>query len=136
MFMNSIPSYISRFLVFILIMTATSIQSREVWTKIATSMDDQSVFYVDDRSIVRSGDVVSVLELVNSKSNSRPVSLRVSRQYDCKFKRLKTLSGELYEGYFASGRPISHLESSPTQWKLIPEGTTADYVLKTLCRTE
>ncbi len=133
MFVNSILSTAIVTLVMSCLIPSSAIASSE-WVGIASSEDDLMSFYVLKKSIKKSGNLVEVIEVVNTTRKNDPISLRVKQEYNCSDKKLRTMGGSLHSGHYGNGALISRLSPTPSDWKSFPVGSTASYIAEFICK--
>jgi len=91
--------------------------------------------FVDPQTIKVSGDTRNVLALVayNEPLSNGARSIQGAMEYDCRDKRLRTLTFTQYAEPLARGRVVSDSQS-PSEWGPVAPGTFAADALEFVCR--
>lgn len=122
------------FAVILLTFLVKSTLASEDWVKVATSEDDLIIFYISEKSVQKSGEIIRVEEVINTTQKDAPISMKVTQEYDCGGEKLRTLSGSLHSGHFGSGSVLSKLTNTSNGWRSIPSGSSASYIREFLCK--
>ncbi len=91
--------------------------------------------FLDPQTIKVSGDTRNVLALVayNEPLENGARSIQGAMEYDCRGKRLRTLTFTHYAEPLARGRVVSDSQS-PSEWNPVAPGTFAADALDFVCR--
>ncbi len=124
-----------KYILFFLLISFGNIASAE-WVEVASSHDDNSIFYVSSGSIKRNHDGNFVAwEIVNysKKTPQGYLSAKVQQEYNCKSKKVRMLFASTHTELFGKGRTLSITENSPSPWRVIPEGSVVTYTRDYIC---
>lgn len=91
--------------------------------------------FVDPETIKVSGETRNVLALVayNEPLENGARSIQGAMEYDCRGKRLRTLTFTHYAEPLARGRVVSDSQT-PSEWSPVAPGTFASDALDFVCR--
>ena len=106
------------------------------WVKVASTHDDDAIFYVSSESIKRTGTYTrSAWEVVNHPNNSRKgyLSAKVQQEYDCKSNKVRLLSASAHSELFGKGVTIATAQERPLPWQEMPKGSVATFARDYIC---
>lgn len=106
------------------------------WIKVASTHDDDAIFYVSSESIKRTGTHTrSAWEVVNHPNNSRKgyLSAKVQQEYDCKSNKVRLLSASAHSELFGKGVTITTAQEKPLPWHEMPRGSVATFARDYIC---
>jgi hypothetical protein len=128
--MNLTTKYLLLFLI-----ALSNQASANGWEKVATSENDDAIFYIAPNSIKRVGSHRVVWEVINHHEGGqdRFKSVKVEQEYDCKSLRARILYGTAHSEHFAKGNTLLVLPATPTSWKIFDKGSVADIVRNRVC---
>lgn len=125
-------------LLFVILLTISSIIHAQSWTSVVKS-DDLDEHFFDMTTIQRKGNFIRVWEKANYKtpvivnSSRSSYSARFFSEYDCDEKRVRRLSTHGYTGKDLSGELI-YQNSLTTEWQYVAPGTIASEKLNLICK--
>lgn len=91
-------------------------------------------FYYDDKSIVSSGNTVSVWEMLNySFPLNGVLSNRAHKEYDCASQQFRSIEGEFYSEPYLKGKTVSSNTDPDDPWRPIVEGTRNQELMQIVC---
>ena len=95
---------------------------------------DEGVYYLDPATISKDGRLRRISELINLTARDRDggLSRRYLKEYDCKQKRLRLLSGSTNSGPMATGKALFSV-NNPGKWNDVPSDTIAETIFKFAC---
>lgn len=105
------------------------------WLKVATTIDNNSAFYVDSDSIRINGNLRTAWELVNESNptNQGYKSIKANQEYNCKSNQLRMLYASTHSEMNGKGKTIKVTEGLPSPWQTLPEGSVAAYTRDYIC---
>lgn len=106
------------------------------WLHIASTLNDDAVFYISTESIKMTGkNTRSVWEVVNHLNDSRKgyLSAKVHQEYDCKSNKVRMLSASSHSELFGKGVTITTAQEKPLPWQEMPKGSVANFVRDYVC---
>lgn len=106
------------------------------WTHVASTLNDDAIFYVLDESVEITGkDTRIALEIVNHPYNTRQgyKSIMARQEYDCKSKRVRTMYVSAHSELFGKGKTLKIAEGLPLPWQVMPEGSVATHTRDYIC---
>lgn len=106
------------------------------WIHIASTMEDDAIFYVSSESIVKTGKFKkSAWEVVNHPNKTRQgyLSVKVQQEYDCKSNKVRTLYASAHSELFGKGITVKIAEDTPLPWQEMPNGSVATFVRNYIC---
>lgn len=112
------------------LLIASNVTAAE-WIHIGHNADGEATF-VDGRSVVKKGSIVTVNVLVNHGSESNYGSSRMATSFDCKERRLQILSIETYKQTDAKGGLIESINPG-LGWGVIRPKTIGEKQWKFAC---
>ena len=120
-----------RIVLAVLLILVTAPASAE-WVKMGEP--DEGVYYLDPATISKDRNLRRVSELIdlNARDRDGGLSRRYLKEYDCKEKRLRLLSGSTLSGPLAAGKPLFSV-SNPGKWNDVASGSIAEAILKFVC---
>ena len=101
-------------LMMLLVIVSSSVMAE--WISVVTPVDDKLTTYADPSTISKSGNRVKMWSMVDFKEAEELKggvyikSVKRQIEYDCKDKKKRLLSGELFSGNMGSGEIISTSE--------------------------
>ena len=114
-----------------------SSHSSAEWVRVASTINDDAVFYVSTESIKKTGENTrSVWEVVNHPNQSRQgySSAKVQQEYDCKSNKVRTLFASAHSELFAKGITVTIAQKVPLPWQQMPEGSVATFARDYICK--
>jgi hypothetical protein len=117
-------------------LTVLSTTSIAEWVKVASTLDDDAIFYVSTESIKITGkNTKSVWEVVNHPNYSRQgyLSVKVQQEYDCNSNKVRTLLASAHSELFGKGKTITIAQKVPLPWQVMPEGSVATFARDYIC---
>jgi len=118
---------------------AAAVASAE-WEQTGTSLKGESAFYVARSTIRRSGDLVTLWEMIDNKAatmiDGKPAfSVRHMMEYDCKGSRRRMLAATAYAGHLGKGTVVgSENFPPPYPWHAVGvDDGCARHSLKLAC---
>ena len=105
------------------------------WVKVAES-DGGTIFYIDDETIRKFGNMRLVWEIQNlpARNKAGALSNRSRSEYDCTNERYRMLSFSLHSGLMASGQNLMSIPVNLSEpWRDVPPDTSAETILKYVC---
>lgn len=105
------------------------------WEKVATSENDDAIFYIAPNSIKKIGFHRIVWEVVNHQESAQNKfkSVKIEQEYDCKSQKARILYGTVHTEHFAKGNILLVLPATPTPWKIFLKDSVADIVKNRVC---
>ena len=117
-------------------LAALSFHSSAEWVKVASTFNDDAVFYISSESIKRTGSHTrSAWEVVNHPNHSRKgyLSAKVQQEYDCKSNKVRMLSASSHSELFGKGKTLTVAEKVPLPWQTLPEDSVATLTRDYIC---
>lgn len=114
-----------------------SSHSSAEWVRVASTINDDAIFYVSTESIKKTGENTrSVWEVVNHPNQSRQgyLSAKVHQEYDCKSNKVRMLSASSHSELFGKGVTITTAQEKPLPWQEMPKGSVATLTTDYICR--
>lgn len=91
-------------------------------------------FYYDESTIVATGNLVTVWEMLNYSFPLKGVlSNRALKEYDCAKSLFRTLEGEFFSGQRLSGDRVSSNVDPNEPWRPIVSGTRNQELMDIVC---
>lgn len=106
------------------------------WVKVASTLEDDAIFYVSSESIKSSGkNLRTAWELVNHPNGTRDgyKSLKAQQEYDCKSNKVRMLYASTHSEIDGKGKIIQFAEGLPLSWQTMPDGSVAAYTRNYVC---
>lgn len=106
------------------------------WVHIASTLNDDAVFYVSSGSIKKTGiHTRTVWEVVNHPHRTRQgyLSAKVQQEYDCKSDRVRMLSASSHSELFGKGSTLETTKDKPLPWQTMPKNSVAAIVRDYVC---
>jgi hypothetical protein len=106
------------------------------WIHIASTLDDDAIFYISSESIKKSGKHTrTVWEVVNHPKRSRKgyLSAKVEQEYDCQSNKVKILYASAHSEMFGKGVTITTPKETILPWNKIPPNSVASIVRDHVC---
>lgn len=105
------------------------------WVKVASTQDDDAVFYVSSESIVKNGKYRTAWEVINHSHGTREgyISAKAQQEYDCTSMRVRLLYASLHSEEFGQGQTILIVPNTPLKWQTMPENSVAKYTRDYIC---
>ncbi len=105
------------------------------WIKVASTQDDDAVFYVSSESIIKNGKYRTAWEVVNHSHGTREgyISLKAQQEYDCSSMRVRILYASLHSEEFGQGKTILIVPNTPLKWQTMPSNSVATYTRDYIC---
>lgn len=113
-----------------------SFNAQADWVKVASTLNDDAVFYVSKDSIKKTGTHTrSAWELVNNPNYSREgyLSAKVQQEYDCKSDKVRLLSASAHSELFGKGVTVTTAQERPLPWQEMPKGSVATFARDYIC---
>jgi hypothetical protein len=106
------------------------------WEKVASTLNDDSVFYIASESIKKSGSHRIVWEVVNYSDPGAGgfKSIKVEHEYDCAQSRVRILYGTTHSELFAKGKVLFVLPKTPSAWRSFHQETIAHIIQQRVCQ--
>jgi len=106
------------------------------WIKVASTQDDDAVFYVSSESIVKNGKYRTAWEVVNHSHGTREgyISLKAQQEYDCSSMRVRLLYASLHSEEFGQGKTVLIVPNTPLKWQTMPANSVATYTRNYICK--
>lgn len=123
------------FFVFISIFSLSGLVRAE-WVKVASTLEDDAIFYVSSESIRSSGkNLRTAWELVNHPNGTRDEykSAKVHQEYDCKSNKVRMLYVSTHSELDAKGKTIRVAEGLSLPWQTMPEDSVAKLTRNYIC---
>ena len=104
---------------------------------VAVGSSDDMTFYADPATITRTGPIVQIVTLIDSKTAreglAKPYrSARGQQEYDCEKVRERSVAVTYYSGNMAGGEIVG-TSSDSGAWEAIPPDTKAEDIWKIVC---
>ena len=94
----------------------------------------KAAFYYDDKSIVSSGNSVSVWEmLIYSFPLNGVQSNRAHKEYNCASLQFRSIEGEFYSEPYLKGKTVSSNADPDDPWRPTVEGTRNQELMHIVC---
>jgi hypothetical protein len=106
------------------------------WVHVASTLDDDAVFYVSHESIKKTGaHTRTAWEVVNHPHKTRQgyLSAKVQQEYDCKSNRVRMLSASSHSELFGKGLTITTAQERLLPWQEMPKGSVATFARDYIC---
>lgn len=106
------------------------------WVKVASTLEDDAIFYVSSESIKSSGkNLKTAWELVNHPHGTRDgyKSAKAHQEYDCKSNKVRMLYASTHSELDAKGKTIQVAEGLILPWQTMPEGSVATLTRNYIC---
>ncbi len=113
-----------------------SFHSLAEWVKVASTHNDDAIFYISSESIKRTGTHTrSAWEVVNHPNNSRQgyLSAKVQQEYDCSSNKVRTLLASGHSELFGKGKTVTVAQKVPLPWQAMPEDSVATLTRDYIC---
>ncbi len=113
-----------------------SFHSSAEWVKIASTLNDDAIFYISSESIKKTGiHTRSAWEVVNHPNNSRQgyLSAKVQQEYDCNSNKVRTLLASGHSELFGKGKTVTVAQKVPLPWQTMPEESVATLTRDYIC---
>jgi hypothetical protein len=122
---------------FTLLSITLSAHSQNLWKKIGDTPDKQISFFINYENMVRTGNVVGVIEKVEYKTpqyvgqHSPFLSLEAINKYDCDNKKVNLLQTSFYPQSGLKGTPL--VINYPVSWGPVLPNTKNELYWKAAC---
>lgn len=126
------------FFVFISIFSFSGLVRAE-WVKVASTPEDDAIFYVSSDSIRSSGkNLKTAWELVNHPNGTRDgyKSAKVQQEYDCNSYKVRMIYASTYSELDAKGEVIRVADRLGLPWQIMPKGSVAELTRNYICRVK
>ncbi len=123
-------------LIFTAFLLISSQASFAEWVKVASTLNDDAVFYVYSDSIKISDEHFrTAWELVNHPNGTRQgyKSVKAHHEYDCKSNMVRALYISAHSELFGKGKTVKVAEGLPLPWQVMPEGSVATHTRDYIC---
>jgi len=119
--------YTMKKLLLTLMLTAVSTGTMAEWVEIISSPEDGVALYVDPSAIHKSGNMVKMWELMDTKTgekgpdDDRFYSLTLQREYNCKNKQVRVLHTIGFSELAGKGDKIIEEKTPEAEWRPIED---------------
>lgn len=106
------------------------------WEKVASTLEDDAIFYVLNESIKKTGiHTRSSWELVNHPNGTSQgyKSVKAHQEYDCKSNKVRMTYASTHSEINGEGKIITVADNIPLKWKDITEGSVATFTRDYIC---
>jgi len=105
------------------------------WVKI--SISGSTTGYADPETIVREGDTVKMMALMDYATppdkNEIYLSTRKLSEYDCKEQKQRTVTVAAYSGHMGTGDLVNSATDPSRDWRPLIPGSVAEILWKVAC---
>ena len=124
-----------RKVILVMLLTFVSASASAAWVKVSVS--DAGDTYVEPATIRRAGDKVTMSELMDYKivvdPNLSYKSAKRQYEFDCKEKRVRTLSTSAYSGRMGQGALVNSADNPSAEWVSVVTGSVGEILWKVAC---
>ena len=124
-----------------IIQSTRELPASSKWDRVAVNpalvISDEVDVYVDRSTIIRSGNLVTMWDLLDFHTKQTVAgdwyfSSKTHSEYDCKNKQVRELKRSRYAGMMGDGKVI-YSNSDTTKWEPITPGTFGETLWKIAC---
>jgi hypothetical protein len=121
--------------VLVVLLSTVSGNAAPAWVKI--SIVGPTTGYVDPETIVREGDTVKMMALMDYATppdkNEIYLSTRRLSEYDCKERKQRAVTVAAYSGHMGTGDLVNSASDPSRDWRPLVPGSVAETMWKVAC---
>ncbi len=118
--------------IILLLMLVYSANASAKWVQYGDN--GKAEFYYDDATIIATGNLVTVWEMLNYSFPLKGVlSNRARKEYDCSKSLFRTIEGEFFSGQRLTGDKVSSNVDPDDPWRPTVSGTRNQELMDIVC---